>query len=31
MSKEIGENIKKKLGGKHGQKFLDHAKQFEMI
>ena len=31
MSKDIGGNISKKLGGKHGQKFLDHAKKFEMI
>ena len=27
MGKGIGENISKKLCGKHGQKFLDHAKK----
>ena len=27
MSKNIGENISKILGGKHSQKLFDHAKQ----
>ena len=27
MSKNTGENITKRLGGKYGQKLLDHAKQ----
>ena len=27
MGKDIGENISKNLDGKHGQKFLDHAKK----